>query len=228
MNHLHCAGCGNSVDVPFHMCYIQHLYSRDTVTQDWQVHRYSKQCINSLCMFCYTQVLHMCLHTHIQRYVHSVSLERCKAEGTSWDRKVKQDTWSQKCFIRNSASLVRPRPNPSVPGLRSTSYLPQLFMGCKTALESCQCLLLPWHQSWSPWQEAAQHCLHCPNSAPKPNHSCSALLYEPSLGAESVPTHSNSRFNRFVTVDLTAPLIPTLRTQEASNLFLLNLVLRKL
>lgn len=74
----------------------------------------SKQGINTIYMLYYTQVLHM----------HSVSLERCKAEGTSWDRKVKQDTWSQKCFITNSASLVRPRPNPSVPGLRSTSYLP--------------------------------------------------------------------------------------------------------
>lgn len=157
--------------------------------------------------------------------MHSVSPERCKAEGTSWDRKVKQDTWSEKFFNTSSASLVRPRPNPSLPGTRSMSYLPQLFIGCKTALESCQCqcLLLPWHQSWSPWQEAAQHCLHCPNSAPKPNHSCSALLYETSLGAESVPTHSNSRFNRFVKVGLTAPLIPTLRTQEASNFIFIKL-----
>lgn len=157
--------------------------------------------------------------------MHSVSW-KMKSRRSKLGQKAKAGYMFTKCLITNSASLVRP--NPSVPRLRSTSYLPQLFTACKTALESCQCLLLPWQQSWSPRQEAAQHCSHCPSSAPKPKHSCSALLYEPSLGAESVPTHSNSRFNRFVKVGLTGPLIPTPRTQEVSNLFLLNSVLCKL
>lgn len=88
----------------------------------------------------------MCAHKHIC----TLPLERCKAEATTWDRKVKQDTWSQKCFITNSASLVRPRPKPSVPGLRST----------RATYHSCS-----WgaRQPWSP--ASASACSSCDGGA---------------------------------------------------------------
>lgn len=102
----------------------------------------------SLHVFYYTQVLHVCVHTH--KCICTLSLERCKAEGTTWDRKVKQDTRSQKCFITNPASLVRPRPNLSMPGLRSTW----------ATYHSCS-----WgaRQPWSP--ASASACSSCDSGA---------------------------------------------------------------
>lgn len=126
----------------------------------------------------HTGITCVCTHT----YKHTCSLcllQGAKQKGTSRDRKVKQDTWSQKCFIMNSASLVRPRPNPSVPGLRSTSYLPQLFTGCKTALESCQCLLLPWHKAGAHGRKQLSTAYTAPTLLP--SQTTPALLSSMSL-----------------------------------------------
>lgn len=170
----------------------------------------------------------MCVYRITQTYMSSVSLERSKAEGTIWDRKVKQDTWSQSISSKILQVWLVQDQTPMCQDWEAHELLTTAVHGLQDSLGVLTVPAPPVTPELEPTAGSSSALLTLPQLCSQANHSCSALLYEPSLGAESVPTHSNSRFNRFVKVGLTAPLIATLRTQEASNLFLLNSVLCKL